>query len=61
MNKKGKKKKEKSLRELAKEAGIHPMLPTKFNSYERAKLREFEQELLNYKPNKKVIDEDIER
>lgn len=47
--------KEKSLRELAEKAQIHPILPTKYNAVERARLRKFEEEVL------KVKGEDIER
>ena len=46
---------------LALKAQIHPMLPTKYNALERARLRKFEQELL--KGRKVDIEDwkDIER
>lgn len=60
MGKNDNKSEEKTLSELAKKAQIHPLMPNKFNALERARLRKFEQNLLN---NQKVnkIDEDIER
>ncbi len=47
--KKDNKSKEKTLRELAEKAQIHPMLPTKYSAVERNKLKEFERKLLSIK------------
>ena len=45
---------------------LHPMMPRKYSAAERAKLREFERELLTGSKDKNVkvkinIEEDIER
>ncbi|MBQ9297895.1 MAG: hypothetical protein IJ223_02490 [Clostridia bacterium] len=46
--------------------GLHPMMPRKYNAVQRAKLREFERELLTDSKDKNVkvkinLEEDIER
>ena len=39
------------LRKIAGKAQIHPILPTKYNAIEKAKLREFERKLLSKNNN----------
>ena len=57
---------EEKFREAIKAAALHPMMPTKYNSYERKKLRDFEQNLLSESDKKKLVklingEEAIER
>ena len=50
----------KTLQKLAKKAEIHPMLPTKYNAFERKKLREFEQSLFPTDEDKRKLAEAVE-